>query len=289
MNGVKRGIINGLIVLAVLAVGLFVLRRGGSTRGAAAETALEPLTIREMKVGCADAGILSCAGYTAMIDTGEDDDFEKIDEALQKEGVEELDFLLLSHFDKDHIGAAAELLGRYRVKTVFLPDYEGSGKRYDALINALDSCDDVRRISEYCVFDWHGVMVELIPAEGELDIPAGEEIDNDMSLLCRLTLGDYKFLFAGDIQTPRIEALLASGLDMQCSWLKYPAHGRYEDAQRALIEKCAPIYAVVCCSRKNPMDNATRRLLEDSNIGIFETTSFDVLTVCNGKSIKISG
>lgn len=45
-----------------------------------------------------------------MIDTGEERDGSYIRETLEAAGIDHLNLLLVTHFDKDHVGSAAELL-----------------------------------------------------------------------------------------------------------------------------------------------------------------------------------
>ena len=59
-----------------------------------------------------------------MIDTGENGDGEKLVKRLGELGVEKLDLLILTHFDKDHIGGADTIIEAIAIDRIVLPSYE---------------------------------------------------------------------------------------------------------------------------------------------------------------------
>lgn len=61
-------------------------------------------------IGQGDAILLRSEGRVALVDTGPDP--EPLGECLDELGVGRLDLLVLTHFDHDHVGGAAEILGR---------------------------------------------------------------------------------------------------------------------------------------------------------------------------------
>lgn len=64
-------------------------------------------TIAMCDVGQGDATVLRSAGRTALVDTG--DDPGRLRDCLALLGVDHLDLLVLTHFDRDHVGAVAEV------------------------------------------------------------------------------------------------------------------------------------------------------------------------------------
>ncbi|SBN63125.1 competence protein ComEC [Curtobacterium sp. 9128] len=60
-------------------------------------------------VGQGDAVLLRSVGSTALVDTG--DDRERLRACLDLLGVGRLDLLVLTHFDRDHVGAVEEVAG----------------------------------------------------------------------------------------------------------------------------------------------------------------------------------
>ena len=67
------------------------------------------LNIECLDVGKADAFVLYTASSCVMIDCGEKNDGKDIVDFLDVKGINRIDYLILSHFDKDHIGGAKKL------------------------------------------------------------------------------------------------------------------------------------------------------------------------------------
>ena len=96
------------------------------------------MDIRTFSIGKADCSLLSFDGYNVLIDTGEEDDGDDILEALKKLQVKKLDLVILTHFDKDHIGGFPELAAALPVDRVILPDYVRSSDLYDAMTASIE-------------------------------------------------------------------------------------------------------------------------------------------------------
>lgn len=130
----KRIIAVGILLAALAAVWLGVRQLSGT------EQITHPaLTITALPVGKADALILKTDDWAAMIDTGEERDGSYIRETLEAAGIDHLNLLLVTHFDKDHVGSAAELLGTVGADQVLMPDYEGTRPEYAAFLSALEA------------------------------------------------------------------------------------------------------------------------------------------------------
>ena len=87
----------------------------------------DTLTLDFYKIGKADAIFLRGTDddgtpFSVLIDTGEADDAPEITEKLRAAGVDTLDYLILTHFDKDHIGGLPTLLSEISADHILMPD-----------------------------------------------------------------------------------------------------------------------------------------------------------------------
>ena len=285
----KRIIAVGILLAALAAVWLGVRQLSGT------EQITHPaLTITALPVGKADALILKTDSWAAMIDTGEERDGSYIRETLEAAGIDHLNLLLVTHFDKDHVGSAAELLETVGADQVLMPDYEGTRPEYAAFLSALEVHPETE--------------VQRITGTETLEIPAGSvntsltiyaaddpaeirdtdgEYDNDMSLVAKVICGERKFLFTGDIEKTRIRQMLDSGVDWTADWIKMPHHGRYQKKVEKLLEAVNPFYAVICDGEDQPAEEETLDALKKRQIKEWETADGTVVTITDGKNIKV--
>lgn len=285
----KRIIAVGILLAALVAVWLGVRQLSGT------EQITHPaLTITALPVGKADALILKTDDWAAMIDTGEERDGSYIRETLEAAGIDHLNLLLVTHFDKDHVGSAAELLGTVGADQVLMPDYEGTRPEYAAFLSALEAHPETE--------------VQRITGTETLEIPAGSvntsltiyaaddpeeiqdtdgEYDNDMSLVANVTCGEKQFLFTGDIEKTRIRQMLDSGVDWTADWIKMPHHGRYQKKVEKLLEAVNPFYAVICDGGDQLAEEETLDALKKRQIKAWETADGTVVTITDGKNIKV--
>ena len=285
----KRIIAVGILLAALVAVWLGIRQFAGSD-----EIKNPALTITALPVGKADALILKTDDWAAMIDTGEERDGSYIRDTLEAADIDHLNLLLITHFDKDHVGSAAELLGTVGADQVLMPDYEGTRPEYAAFLSALEAHPETE--------------VQRITGTETLEIPAGSvntsltiyaaddpaeiqdtdgEYDNDMSLVAKVICGEKKFLFTGDIEKTRIAQMLDSGEDWTADWIKMPHHGRYQKKVEKLLEAVNPFYAVICDGEDQPAEEETLDALKKRQIKEWETADGTVVTVTDGKNIKV--
>ena len=285
----KRIIAVAILLAALAAVWLGIRQFAGSD-----EIENPALTITALPVGKADALILKTDDWAAMIDTGEESDGSYIRETLEAAGIDHLNLLLITHFDKDHVGSAAELLETVGADQVRMPDYEGTRPEYAAFLAALEAHPETE--------------VQRVTGTETLEIPAGSvntsltiyaaddpaeiqdtdgEYDNDMSLVVDLTCGEKKFLFTGDIEKTRIRQMLESQVDWNADWIKMPHHGRYQKKVEKLLEAVQPSYAVICDGDDEEAEEETLDALKKRQIEEWEMADGTVVTVTDGKNIEI--
>ena len=283
-----------IIAVAILLVALAAVWMG--IRQFAGSDGIEnpALTITALPVGKADALILKTDDWAAMIDAGEESDGSYIRETLEAAGIDHLNLLLITHFDKDHVGSAAELLETVGADQVLMPDYEGTRPEYAAFLAALEAHQETE--------------VQRVTGTETLEIPAGSvntsltiyaaddpaeirdtdgEYDNDMSLVAEIICGEKKFLFTGDIEKTRIGQMLESGVDWKADWIKMPHHGRYQKKVEKLLDAVQPSLSVICDGDDQEAEEETLDALKKRQIKAWETADGTVVTITDGKNIEI--
>lgn len=249
----------------------------------------DTLDIRFLKCGKADAIVLSCGGQTMVIDAGEEDDGEKLVSDLRAAGADHVDVLIITHFDKDHVGGADALLREMEVGRVYLPDYEGAGTDYEEFTAlAAEKELQVTRLQEETDFLLGSASVLIEPPASYEIGDSEDEYDNNFSLITTITHGENTMVFMGDAEKDRIREWLSEGRDRTCDLIKVPHHGVYNKALKELAEAAEASYAVVTDSDKNPADQKTLSTFEEKGTRILSTRSGTVSVLSSGSLLEIS-
>ena len=282
--------------ILAFAAALFVMTGCSKTEEAtkpAAPTAEVPevtgeFTFTALKVGKADALVLKTQNHTVLIDCGEKDDGDNIVEYLNENGIEKIDKLYITHFDKDHVGGAAEIIQNMDIDEIITPDYITDSKEYQSFLGAASEKGIIpQKIggdNEYtAMYSLDDVIFNVYPpTENEYD-----ESDNDYSIAVSAQHGTNRFLFTGDAEKVRLEEL-SGQLSGTFDVLKVPHHGGMEDNSEAFISQISPKYAVIACSEKNPADPELVALLEQYGAQVYTTAEANVGFTSDGQSITVS-
>lgn len=281
----KRKAAAGILLLLLIAVWF------GAQQMSVPEHIENPLcTVTALSVGKADALIVKTEDWAALIDTGESKDGEVIRTALEEQGIQHLNLLLITHFDKDHVGSAAWILETVGVDQVLMPDYEGSRPEYQEFLKVLHEQKEttVLRVTEPMTFSQGGLDWTLYTADDtEAIFNAEQEYDNDLSLVASMTCGERRFLFTGDIEKTRIGQMLDSDVDWHHDWIKMPHHGRYQKKLEELLDAVQPETAVICDGQEQPAEDKTKKALRKRYVEEWDTSNGTVMTVTDGVKIEI--
>lgn len=269
------------IALAVLSSCLALLNGCRLSEKAALEVTL-------LKVGKADAIVVQAQAQAMVIDTGEDADGAELVSFLKSQGCEKVDTLIITHFDKDHVGGADTLVESMELGQVLLPDYQGTGTEYQEFISALaDRAIVPQRLTASLEFALGEASVLVEPPLSSVENDA-DEADNDFSLITTVVHGENRLLFTGDAEERRLTEWLSGENAQNCDFIKMPHHGKYNGALEALLETVKPEYAAICSSAKNPAAQETLELLAQHQISAFQTKDGDITVYSDGKRLEIS-
>lgn len=98
------------------------------------------LNIFYFYVGEADCTLIMNKDQVMLIDAGEDTDGELIVQFLKKIGVPQIDYLIATHSDDDHIGGMKDIVNNFSIGKLYIPAKEADNKSYTDLtkIKGLD-------------------------------------------------------------------------------------------------------------------------------------------------------
>jgi len=282
----RRGWIAALLAVLLAAMVLIpLLTAGRETQAAAADEAeATELEITFFDAGKADAILLTTESGTVLIDTGERGFGKTILAFLEEQGIERVDYLIITHFDQDHVGGAAKVLNNIEVGTVLQNDSPKDSEAYEKYVKALVNAQvEPVTVQETYTFTLDGVRYTVEPHRQR---QYSEDTSNNASLIVTVENGENRFLFMGDAQTERIEEYLDTA-EGTCDVLKVAHHGGEEPLLEALLEAVAPRYAVITSSDEEPESEATAAALEAAGAEVYLTRRGVVKLWSDGTDITI--
>lgn len=244
------------------------------------------LSVTFFDVGKGDCILLRQGGSAMMIDTGFEKTETSVAASLDEMGVRKLDCLLLTHYDKDHVGGAAGLLERFDIKRVCGPDYIARGETYNEFLAALEERGlRLETVRKQTAFHLGGLEVVFYP-------PLQHEgmVPNDYSVICSVKFGERRLLFLGDATELRMGDFLpfAGG---RCDLVKLPHHGIWLSKSvnfRRLLTITKPQFCVATNSAQFPLSPGSRLVLEIFRVRTLETKDGSVNLLCDGRNLLVT-
>lgn len=237
-----------------------------------------------LKAGQADAIIMQTQNRSIIIDCGEKDDGDEIAEYLQEENITNVDYMFITHFDKDHVGGFPEVMENVTASNIYVPEYEGNNNEYETYLKTVKEKNlTITKLNKNTSFTVDDVLFEVSTPKKK----TYSEGDNDFSLVISVKHGQNSFLFAADAEADRLTEVI-SEFGMQYDFLKVPHHGKYNKNTKRFVTTVKPAHSVICDSEKNPAEEETISILEFAGSEIFSTKDGDVSVISDGNKIEIT-
>ena len=209
---------------------------------------------------------------------------------LEDEGVKDFEYVIFTHSDADHIGAADYVMDNYQVDNVILPLADKrTTKVYTEMMEAIEK--NGATVLDATV----GATYSVGEMTFEVLAPIGTKYTdvNDYSVVVRIDFGESSFLMTGDAEKKsENEMVQRYGTDvLDCDVLKAGHHGSGTSSSAAFLSKVTPSVVLISCGEGNkyghPHDDALSRLQAYAAQQIFRTDiSGDVVITTDGAIIK---
>lgn len=258
-----------------------------STTGSNPQPTLSTLHAVTFSIGKADATLIYHEDFAVLIDAGEEEDAAEILLYMSRKGIRELDALILTHYDKDHVGGADGILRGIPVKAVYGTYPSKESEEYDQYLAALSELQITPSVlREETQLSFGNAIFRIYPPAAE---SYAEKESNNSSLVLHLTYGQTRFLFAADAEEARIAELLSMPREkLACDLMKVPYHGNDLANLDQLLALATPHYGIITCSDKNPEEQGKMDTLRQAGVSVFLTRNGNVEFSSNGVSVSVS-
>jgi len=198
-------------------------------------------------------------GHQVLIDGGPS--YSKITEKLSAEMPfwdKEIDLVILSHPESDHMTGLLSVLENYKVDNVLWTGIEKEGEKFEAWKRMVDEEGSnvyFAEAGEKVVLN--DSVLEVINPEESLKGKVYDD-SNDTAVVSKLSYGNSSFLFTGDISSKEEKKTL--DLDIKADVLKVAHHGSKYSTSSEFLEKVSPLVAVIQVG-KNSYGHPTSEVL----------------------------
>ena len=244
------------------------------------------VTIKFIDVGQGEAILIALPEKTMLIDAGPTGSAPKIAQVLQELGRNEIDYLVATHPDEDHIGGMADVISSTQIGTIYAPNKTNNTATYRKFLTAIQNNNLQITLAEAgtIIDQTDSYKLEILWPKKDANFPD----TNDYSIIIKLTVGAKTFLFTGDAPTNAILNANPGHIDV----LKLSHHGSRTGTTEQLVRKLSPTYAVVSYALENsyghPMQSVLNALHKHS-VEVWGTGANGTITItCDGTTIDIS-
>tara|TARA_B100000315_G_C14448383_1_gene527930 strand:+ start:119 stop:997 length:879 start_codon:yes stop_codon:yes gene_type:complete len=219
-------------------------------------------------VGQGDGIFINLGKEQIVIDGGPDNKFIGCVGKYMPYFDRKIEYMIVSHPDKDHFVGAVEILRRYNVEKVIVNCDTSDIPEYAEFIKlAQNKLLCVKNTQSIELGD--GSIEFLYPLDGALSKDA-----NDNSLIFKfsyqtpsnspLVKGEKKtILFTGDASTKVEKKLLKSGVDLKSDILKLGHHGSKTSSDEKFLQAVNPELAIVSVGADNKFGHPSYRVIKN--------------------------
>jgi competence protein ComEC len=239
---------------------------------ASGKAVTSPLYVHYIDVGQGDSiYIKTPAGADVLIDGGNNDKGDDVVAYLQQQHVDDIEVMIATHPDVDHIGGLDTVLKSFKVEQVYAPKVSHTTQTYLDFLNAVKNEGlTIQTAQKGTTLDLNGVSAIFV---GPVKSYSTDDT-NDWSAVLKLTYGKRSFLFTGDVETTAESDMIASKQNLRADVIKIGHHGAKTSTSEAFLNAVKPTYAVISVGKENTYGHPTAEVinrLKIHKINIFRT------------------
>jgi len=236
-----------LMILVVLCVGVVIVWILLGADGARADQYLQ---VHFLDVGQGDAILIQTPdGVEVLIDGGPNGSVLR---ALAQEMSffdREIDMVIGTHPDSDHIGGLIDVLERYDVETILTTENKGSSNTaslYKKLVGKEGAEVVIARQGQVFQLGESVLLTVLFPVNDASNMES-----NTSSIIVQLVYGETEVLLTGDSPKNIEEYLVQEGIDVESDVLKAGHHGSRTSTSELFLDAVNPQFAVISAEKDN--------------------------------------
>ncbi|MFE0624787.1 ComEC/Rec2 family competence protein [Priestia aryabhattai] len=246
-----------------------------------------------MKVHYIDVGqgdsiyIKAPNGEDIVIDGGNKGKGNAVVSYLKKQKVDDIEVLISTHPDADHIGGLDEVINAFKVENVYAPKVVNNTQAYKDFLNAVKKKKLTIKTAQA------GVKLPVKDVNAQIVGPTktyAKSDLNDSSAVVHMAYKKNTFLFTGDAETKAEADMIKAKKTLRADVLKVGHHGAKTSTSKDFLNVVKPKYAVISVG-KNSYGHPTSQvvnLLKGAKANILRTDqSGTIIITGDGTSYSV--
>lgn len=245
------------------------------------------LRVDFLDVGQGDSALITMPdGTTLLVDAGGNtlDSTRRIGETVVSEylwwrGLSEIDYVLPTHADADHIDGLNDVVENFAIGAALIagrPADDSEFAKFSQTLARTNTHSETIMAGDVLRFGAVEVSV-LWPSAGR------ESSTNNDSIVLRLQYGERSILLTGDIEQAAERSLLASPEQLHADVIKVPHHGSKTSSTEEFVIATKPQFAIISVGRTSRFGHPHKEVVER-----WQANGATVLTTGKSGTITIS-
>ena len=250
-------------------------------------------------IGQGDCTLVVTPGkHTVLIDGGGDENYDigrnVLVPYLLFKKIDKIDYIIVSHFDTDHVGGLLTVMEELKVENVVISRQGEDSENYRKFREIVEK----KKIKVQIVEQGDRLKIEN---DAYLDIlwPNNENLISDNalnnnSIVCKLSYKDFSMLFTGDIEEKAEKQILneyKNNLEiLKSTIIKVAHHGSKTSSTKEFIEAVKPEIALIGVGENNTFGHPDINVLErltKCGAKIYRTDKMGEITIIVSRNKKI--
>ncbi|HWK22335.1 MAG TPA: S-layer homology domain-containing protein [Ureibacillus sp.] len=245
------------------------------------------MEVHFIDVGQGDSILIEAPnGNTMLIDGGTKASGDEVVSFLKSQNIDDLEYVVATHPDADHIGGLINVFAAYKVK-----NFINSGKNH--------TTDTYSQLLSVAVNEGSTYIEPTIGQSINLDSSLKVQVlnvnpnatdSNDASIVIKVTYNQVSFLLTGDANTG-IESQMMSQFDVSSTILKAGHHGSNTSSSLSFLQKVKPAATILSYGEGNSYGHPHAVVLNNlKSVGskVYSTAQDGTITVTtNGQTYNI--
>lgn len=223
------------------------------------ETAAE---VHFIDVGQGDCALIVSRNETILIDSGEAESAQIILDKFTEIGIDELNYVVVTHSHSDHMGAMAEILDNIPTQKIIISQPTDDAAETSIYQEFLDSVENSNAKVILAEPDYSFILgATECRILSPFNVSSSEE--NNNSVVMHVTAGKTSFLFTGDAEKAVETEIVNKYGKIDATILKVGHHGSSTSSSAGFLEAVSPEVAVIPVGKGNKYGHPTDKTISN--------------------------